>query len=173
MSSWWDERLSADVCYDWTLPCLRGPSCRLAEWLSEPGLHWKPSAWDLDSYCKYKQYKCTVNVPHKHQYTRPCVFNDEIQWYIHKYLQSTLFSTAQLHTFDGGLSSVPPIPAGIWSFQWILVEWNLPGGLANLFIPVFSTLVDAGIYTSMFPGIGRNRILLELFICLLQLIAKQ
>ena len=90
----------------------------------------------------YKQYKCTVNVPHKQQYTRPRVFNDEIQWYTHTYLQSRLSSTAQLHMFEGGVSSVPPIPAGIWSFWWILVEWNLAEGPASFFILVFSILVD-------------------------------
>ena len=121
----------------------------------------------------YKQYKCTVNIPHKQQYTRPCVFNDEIQLYIQTYLQSSLSSTAQLHMFEGGLSSVPPIPAGIWSFWWILVEWNLAEGPASFFIPVFSILVDSGIYIRMFSGKGRNRTLPEFFICLLQLIAKQ
>ena len=49
----------------------------------------------------------------------------------------------------------------------IPVEWDLAEGPANLFIPV-----DSGIYTGMFPGMvfpgmGRNGIPLEWFICLL------
>jgi len=38
----------------------------------------------------------------------------------------------------GGLISAPPIPAGIWSFWWNLVEWNLAGRPANSLIPVCS-----------------------------------
>ena len=92
--------------------------------------------------------------------------------YIHIYNQAYIVLLNFTHLMEV-LAVSPPNPAEIWSFQWILVEWNLAEGPANLFIPVFSILVDSGIYTGVFPGIGRNRILLEIFICLLQQIVKQ
>ena len=63
-------------------------------------------------------------------------------------------------------------PVILVEFWQILVDWDLAEGPANLFILVLSILVDSGIYTGMFPGMvfpgmGRNGIPLEWFICLL------
>ena len=65
-----------------------------------------------------------------------------------------------------GLSSAPPYscrnPVIPVEFRWIPVEWNIYSGVSHSSgIPL-----DSGIYTGMFPGMGRNRIPVELFVCL-------
>ena len=63
---------------------------------------------------------------------------------------------------ESGHSGGIPVDSGGMKFSRRPCQIIYSGVFHSSGIPV-----DSGIYTGMFPGIGRNRILVELFICLL------